>query len=99
MVRPIYSAIVAGLTLLKHWGGDCESTFEAMAETIRGCLSLTMSGFAFASHDIGGFEVCSDQHVDERGSDAGSEGLASCRSVHEMAWLRTVFVAFQTSWF
>jgi len=27
-----------------------------MAETIRGCLSLTMSGFAFASHDIGGFE-------------------------------------------
>lgn len=28
-----------------------------MAETIRGCLSLTLSGFAFASHDIGGFEV------------------------------------------
>ncbi|KAF9050746.1 hypothetical protein BDZ89DRAFT_1154224 [Hymenopellis radicata] len=39
-----------------HWGGDCESTWEAMAETIRGCLSLTSSGFAFASHDIGGFE-------------------------------------------
>lgn len=39
-----------------HWGGDCESTFEAMTETIRGCLSLTASGFGFASHDIGGFE-------------------------------------------
>ncbi|KAA1471237.1 alpha-glucosidase [Dentipellis sp. KUC8613] len=39
-----------------HWGGDCESTFEAMAETLRGGLSLTLSGFAFSSHDIGGFE-------------------------------------------
>ncbi|EED84172.1 hypothetical protein POSPLDRAFT_107258 [Postia placenta Mad-698-R] len=39
-----------------HWGGDCESTFEAMAETLRGGLSLTTSGFAFTSHDIGGFE-------------------------------------------
>jgi len=39
-----------------HWGGDCESTWEAMAEAMRGCLSLTLSGFAFASHDIGGFE-------------------------------------------
>lgn len=42
---------------LVHWGGDCESTWEAMAEALRGALSLTLSGFAFASHDIGGFEV------------------------------------------
>ena len=42
---------------VQHWGGDCESTFEAMAEALRGALSLTLSGFAFASHDIGGFEV------------------------------------------
>jgi alpha-D-xyloside xylohydrolase len=40
-----------------HWGGDCESTFEAMAETLRGGLSFMMSGFAFWSHDIGGFEA------------------------------------------
>ncbi|GHV66118.1 alpha-xylosidase [Spirochaetia bacterium] len=39
-----------------HWGGDCESTFEAMAETLRGGLSLTLSGFGYWSHDIGGFE-------------------------------------------
>ncbi|QRV72671.1 glycoside hydrolase family 31 protein [Ceratobasidium sp. AG-Ba] len=39
-----------------HWGGDCESTWEAMAETLRGGLSLTLSGFGFTSHDIGGFE-------------------------------------------
>lgn len=29
-----------------------------MAEALRGGLSLTLSGFAFSSHDIGGFEVC-----------------------------------------
>ncbi|KAG9029479.1 hypothetical protein FRB95_005281 [Tulasnella sp. JGI-2019a] len=39
-----------------HWGGDCESSYEAMAESLRGGLSLTSSGFAFWSHDIGGFE-------------------------------------------
>jgi alpha-D-xyloside xylohydrolase len=39
-----------------HWGGDCESTFDAMAETLRGGLSLGLSGFGFWSHDIGGFE-------------------------------------------
>lgn len=39
-----------------HWGGDCESTYQAMAETIRGGLSITLSGFAFHAHDIGGFE-------------------------------------------
>ena len=39
-----------------HWGGDCESTYQAMAETLRGSLSLTLSGFAFHAHDIGGFE-------------------------------------------
>jgi len=38
-----------------HWGGDCESTFEAMAASLRGGLSLGLSGFGFWSHDIGGF--------------------------------------------
>lgn len=39
-----------------HWGGDCESTAEAMAESIRGGLSLGICGFSFWSVDIGGFE-------------------------------------------
>ena len=39
-----------------HWGGDCASTFESMAESLRGGLSLGLSGFGFWSHDIGGFE-------------------------------------------
>jgi alpha-D-xyloside xylohydrolase len=39
-----------------HWGGDSQSTFESMAESLRGGLSLGMCGFGFWSHDIGGFE-------------------------------------------
>ena len=38
-----------------HWGGDCEATFESMAEDLRGGLSFCLSGAAFWSHDIGGF--------------------------------------------
>lgn len=39
-----------------HWGGDCNSFYESMAESLRGGLSLCLSGFGFWSHDIGGFE-------------------------------------------
>lgn len=39
-----------------HWGGDCEADYASMAESLRGGLSLGLSGFAFWSHDIGGFE-------------------------------------------
>ncbi|KAI0540275.1 glycoside hydrolase family 31 protein [Xylaria digitata] len=38
------------------WGGDCESTPEAMAESVRGGLGLGLCGYAFWSNDIGGFE-------------------------------------------
>jgi alpha-D-xyloside xylohydrolase len=50
------SATAGGQQFPVHWGGDCDSTFEAMAESLRGGLSLGMSGFGFWSHDIGGFE-------------------------------------------
>ena len=50
------SATAGGQRFPLHWGGDCESTFEAMAETLRGGLSLGVCGFGFWSHDIGGFE-------------------------------------------
>ena len=39
-----------------HWGGDCFSSYQSMAETLRGGLSLGLCGFGFWSHDIGGFE-------------------------------------------
>ena len=50
------SATAGGQKYPVHWGGDCESTFESMAESLRGGLSLGLSGFGFWSHDIGGFE-------------------------------------------
>jgi alpha-D-xyloside xylohydrolase len=50
------SATVGGQRFPVHWGGDCESTYASMAESLRGGLSLGLGGFGFWSHDIGGFE-------------------------------------------
>jgi alpha-D-xyloside xylohydrolase len=50
------SATVGGQRFPVHWGGDCESTYVSMAESLRGGLSLGLGGFGFWSHDIGGFE-------------------------------------------
>lgn len=50
------SATAGGQQFPVHWGGDNESTFVSMAESLRGGLSLGLSGFGFWSHDIGGFE-------------------------------------------
>ena len=50
------SATAGGQTMPVHWGGDCESTYPAMAESLRGGLSLAASGFGYWAHDIGGFE-------------------------------------------
>jgi len=60
------SATVGGQQLPVHWGGDSTSTYESMAETLRGGLSLSLSGFAFWSHDIGGFEGTPDAGVFKR---------------------------------
>ncbi|KHD34564.1 alpha-glucosidase [Clostridium acetobutylicum] len=50
------SATVGGQKFPVHWGGDCTSSYTSMAESLRGGLSFTLSGFGFWSHDIGGFE-------------------------------------------
>jgi alpha-D-xyloside xylohydrolase len=50
------SATTGGQQFPVHWGGDSTATFESMAETLRGGLSLCLSGCGFWSHDIGGFE-------------------------------------------
>ncbi|MFS0704054.1 alpha-xylosidase [Cellulomonas sp. 179-A 9B4 NHS] len=60
------SATAGGQQFPVHWGGDCESTFVSMAESLRGGLSLAMSGFGFWSHDIGGFEGTPDPAVFKR---------------------------------
>jgi alpha-D-xyloside xylohydrolase len=49
-----------------HWGGDCVSTFESMAEDLRGGLSFCLSGPAFWSHDIGGFSGTADPALYKR---------------------------------
>ena len=51
------SATTGGQQFPVHWGGDSMASFESMAETLRGGLSLALSGFGFWSHDIGGFEA------------------------------------------
>ena len=51
------SATVGGQKFPVHWGGDCFSNYGSMAETLRGGLSLCMSGFGYFSHDISGFEA------------------------------------------
>ena len=60
------SATVGGQQFPVHWGGDSSSTFESMAESLRGGLSLAASGFGFWSHDIGGFEGLPDPAVFKR---------------------------------
>jgi alpha-D-xyloside xylohydrolase len=50
------ASTAGGQRLPVHWAGDNESTEVAMAETLRGGLSIATSGFGFWSHDIGGFE-------------------------------------------
>ena len=60
------SATVGGQMFPVHWGGDCNSTFPSMAESIRGGLSLCLSGFGFWSHDMGGFEGTAADYVYKR---------------------------------
>ncbi|MVX63015.1 alpha-xylosidase [Clostridium chromiireducens] len=60
------SATAGGQQFPVHWGGDCEANYESMAESLRGGLSLCLSGFGFWSHDIGGFESTATADVYKR---------------------------------
>ncbi|MCH5274979.1 MAG: alpha-xylosidase [Lachnospiraceae bacterium] len=60
------SATAGGQKFPVHWGGDCWSDYESMEESLRGGLSLLMSGFGFWAHDIGGFESTSTPDVYKR---------------------------------
>ncbi|MDP4097610.1 alpha-xylosidase [Paenibacillus sp. P96] len=60
------SATAGGQQFPIHWGGDCSSTYESMAESLRGGLSLGLSGFGFWSHDISGFENTATPDVYKR---------------------------------
>ncbi len=80
------SATAGGQKFPVHWGGDSSATFESMAESLRGGLSLGMSGFGFWSHDIGGFENTATPALYKRwvafgllSSHSRLHGNASCR--------------------
>ena len=60
------SATVGGQKFPVHWGGDCSSNYPSMSESLRGGLSLCMSGFGFWSHDISGFEGTAPNDVYKR---------------------------------
>lgn len=60
------SATAGGQQFPVHWGGDCASSYGAMAESLRGGLSLGLSGFGYWSHDIGGFEGTPDPGLFKR---------------------------------
>lgn len=60
------SATAGGQSMPVHWGGDNSSSFASMAESLRGGLSLALSGFGYWSHDIGGFEGDPDPAVFKR---------------------------------
>jgi alpha-D-xyloside xylohydrolase len=49
-----------------HWGGDAETNNGAIAATLRGGLSLGLSGFSFWSHDLGGFATKSPEPLYRR---------------------------------
>ena len=72
------SATVGGQKFPVHWGGDCWSDYESMEESLRGGLSLLMSGFGFWAHDIGGFESTSTPDVYKRWVAFGLLSSHSC---------------------
>lgn len=60
------SATAGGQQFPVHWGGDCSASYESMAESLRGGLSLSLCGFGFWSHDMGGFENCATPDLYKR---------------------------------
>ena len=73
-----------------HWGGDCSATYESMAESLRGGLSLCLSGFGFWSHDIGGFEDTASADVYKRWAAFGllsSHSRLHGSSSYRVPWL------------
>jgi alpha-D-xyloside xylohydrolase len=49
-----------------HWGGDGEVSDAGMSGSLRGGLSLGLSGFSFWSHDIGGFSGAPKEELFKR---------------------------------
>ena len=84
------SATVGGQKFPAHWGGDCSATYPSMAETLRGGLSLALSGFGFWSHDISGFESTAPADIYKRWCQFGllsSHSRLRGSSSYRVPWL------------
>lgn len=84
------SATVGGQKFPVHWGGDCSATYNSMAETLRGGLSLCMSGFGFYSHDISGFEATATPDIYKRWTAFGllsSHSRLHGNNTYRVPWL------------
>ena len=73
-----------------HWGGDCHSTYPAMAESLRAGLSFGMSGFGYWGHDIAGFEDKPTQDIYKRWTQFGllsSHSRYHGSTAYKVPWL------------
>jgi len=73
-----------------HWGGDSLSSYASMAESLRGGLSLSLCGFGFWSHDIGGFEAGCTPDIYKRWTQFGllsSHSRYHGNSEYKVPWL------------
>ncbi|MBQ4312191.1 MAG: alpha-xylosidase [Oscillospiraceae bacterium] len=84
------SATVGGQKFPVHWGGDCSAEYTSMAETLRGGLSLCMSGFGYFSHDMSGFEATATPDIYKRWAAFGlfsSHSRLHGNSSYRVPWL------------
>ncbi len=57
------SAFSGGQRYPLYWGGDSDSDYHGLYDTLRGGLSLGLTGFPFWSHDVGGYFGRPDEDV------------------------------------
>jgi alpha-D-xyloside xylohydrolase len=84
------SATAGGQKFPVHWGGDNSSSYASMAETLRGGLSLGLSGFGYWSHDISGFNDMATPDLYKRWVAFGlmsSHSRLHGNAVAKMPWL------------
>lgn len=84
------SATTGGQKFPVHWGGDNNSSYPSMAETLRGGLSLCLSGFGYWSHDISGFNDMASPDLYKRWVAFGllsSHSRLHGNGVAKMPWL------------
>ncbi|WP_431357514.1 TIM-barrel domain-containing protein [Hafnia paralvei] len=60
------SASVGAQQFPVHWGGDCYANYESMAESLRGGLSLGLSGFGFGVMILADSKNTAPAHVYKR---------------------------------